>query len=362
MVKSMYIHVPFCDSICAYCDFERCRSHPALMKKWLTRIIKEIDERKDEPIETLYIGGGTPSSLCASDLKKLLQTCACFKQVKEFTIEANIENLTDEKIDLLVQYGVNRISLGIQTLQDDLLQIIERHHTKAHVFEALERIYKKGIHNISVDLIYGLPTQTLKAWQEDLTTLASHPYISHVSIYSLTIEENSALKRRGIEKVNEELDEEMYFEAIRILEEYGFEQYEISNFARHHRQSQHNLSYWNYDDFIGIGCGAYGKENHVYYHHKFRLDLYLQNKDIKEKTPLSLNDERFEFVMMGLRLKKGIDCLRFEDLFHEKIENIYGEAIQKHQKMNHLIQKDHYLLCSEQGFALLNDILIDFMD
>lgn len=361
MTKSMYIHVPFCDTICAYCDFERCKKIPILSQKWLERIISDIKERKDESIQTLYIGGGTPSCLSNEELDQLLSACDCFSPI-EFTIEANIENLTKEKIDILVKHHVNRISLGVQSLNDNLIQIIHRHHTSYDIFQKIDEIYDAGITNISVDMIYGLPTQTLEIWLHDLEELAKNPKISHLSIYSLTIEEHSYFGRNGIEKVSEELDEQMYFEAIDCLERHGFIHYEISNFARQNKESLHNTTYWEYEDFIGLGCGAYGKERHVYYHHPFRLNEYLDHTSIPQKEELKKEDEMFEMIMMGLRMKKGISLSHFKELFDEDLCEYYHDVIQKHIQLNSLIIEENYLKCTQRGFGLLNSILIDFMD
>ena len=360
MVKSMYIHVPFCDSICAYCDFERCKRIEVLSKKWLNQIVKDIESRKDENIQTLYIGGGTPSCLSLDELESLLSACDVYDPI-EYTIEANIENLTRDKIECMVRHGVNRISLGVQSLNDHLIQIIKRNHTSSMIFSKIDEIYDLGIKNISVDMIYGLPEQTLEIWLSDLHKLAINPKISHVSIYSLTIEKNSYFGRNGFEKISEELDEEMYFEAIQLLEKHGFIQYEISNFARVNKESKHNTTYWEYEDFIGLGCGAYGKENHIYYHHPFRINEYITNTLITEKTPLDKEDEIFEMIMMGLRMKKGISLINFKNRFNEDLTLIYENQIKKHQALNNLELDENNLKCTEKGFGLLNDILIDFM-
>ena len=360
MSKAMYIHVPFCDSICAYCDFERCRKHPVLTKKWLNVIGKEISERKNEEIRTLYIGGGTPTSLSCDELNELLSACDGFHPV-EFTIEANVENLTSDKIETLVKHRVNRISLGVQSLNDQLIKIIERHHTADEVFSKIDEIYDKGIQNISVDMIYGLPEQTLAVWLADLKKMAMNEKISHLSIYSLTIEENSAFGRHHVARADDELDELMYFEGIRILEECGFEHYEISNFCRSKRVSLHNCAYWKYEDFIGIGCGAYGKEDHFYYHFPFQLNDYLNGRLKCERRFLNKDDEMFEAVMMGLRLKKGIELNRFRERFACDLTDVYDQAVQKNLKLGYLEIINGYLRCTENGFGLLNSILIDFM-
>ena len=360
MSRSMYIHVPFCDSICAYCDFERCKRIEVLSKKWLRQIVKDIENRKEEKIETLYIGGGTPSCLSYDELDSLLSACDVFEPI-EYTIEANIENLTRDKIKCMVSHGINRISLGVQSLNDDLIKIIHRHHTSEMIFNKIDEIFELGIKNISVDMIYGLPTQTLEVWLSDLHKLAINHKISHISIYSLTIEKNSQFGRNGVEKVSEELDEEMYFKSIELLESLGFKQYEISNFCRENCESKHNMTYWTYEDFIGLGCGAYGKENHIYYHYPFRINEYIDQTLIREETNLEKEDEMFEMIMMGLRMKKGISIKEFYSRFHDDLIDIYSEPIKKHQAFNNLILDEFNLKCSEQGFGLLNNILIDFM-
>ncbi|MGN1344445.1 MAG: radical SAM family heme chaperone HemW [Traorella sp.] len=361
MVKSMYIHVPFCDSICAYCDFERCKRIETLSKSWIDIVTKDIEQRKNEKIDTLYIGGGTPTCLSYQELDQLLSACDCFHPV-EYTIEANIENLSHEKIELLVQHGINRISLGVQSLQDDLIRLIQRHHQSNDIFHKIDEIYEAGIHNISCDMIYGLPNQTLDMWLHDLTTLASKKEVTHISIYSLTIEKNSSFGRNHISKVDDELDEEMYFKAIDLLESFSFHQYEISNFSKEGYESKHNTCYWEYLDFIGIGCGAYGKENHVYYHYPFKIHEYLNQTLEKDVEELSIEDEIFEMIMMGLRMKKGIQLSNFEHLFQIDLLTKYKTSVEKHLNFHNLEIIDGYLRCTQQGFGILNTILIDFMD
>ena len=361
MSKSMYVHVPFCDSICAYCDFERCKRIPLLSHKWLKRIKEDIEERKNETIDTLYIGGGTPTSLSCEELDDLLNSLDCFHPI-EYTIEANIENLTHEKLLILIKHGINRISLGVQSLNDDLIRIINRHHTSSEIMSKIDEIYDAGITNISVDMIYGLPTQTLDIWLDDLNKIANNPKVSHVSIYSLTIEEHSKFGRDNVQKVGEELDEEMYFQAITCLESHGFKQYEISNFAKDKKESLHNTTYWEFEDFIGLGCGAYGKENSIYYHHPFRIHEYLDKSLVTHEEKLEKEDEMFECVMMGLRMKKGVSVSSFRKRFNVDVLEYYKSAIEKNMKLNNLIIREDYLKCSDQGFGLLNSILVDFME
>lgn len=362
MSESLYLHVPFCDTICAYCDFERCKSHPLLMEKWAEACIQDLSLCQDH-LKTCYIGGGTPSALPCSILEKILKALEPLcQQVEEFSVEVNIENLTLEKCELLKKYHVNRISLGIQSLQENLIQLIERHHTIQDVDECLNRIYTAGIHNISVDLIYGLPTQTLKQWEQDLIWVASHPLISHVSIYSLTIEENSKFGRSHVQPIDSDLEADMYEKAIQILKEHNFEHYEISNFAKKGKESLHNQAYWQYHDFTGVGCGAYGLENHIYYHIPFRLNEYIECSLKREEELKTLEDEMFECIMMGLRMRKGISLNDFKNRFDVDLLDVYAAPIQENIDKNYLQIEKGYLCCSDKGFSLLNEVLISFMN
>lgn len=332
------------------------------MEKWCDQILLDLAKIK-EPLRTCYIGGGTPSALPCSLLEKILSALQPItSSIEEFTVEANLENLTKEKCQLLQQYGVNRISLGIQTLQDELLAVIERHHCKADVQKTLELIHGCGIHNISIDLIYGLPNQTLSMWQEDLQWAASNPLISHISIYSLTIEKNSKFGRNHVQPCDVDLEADMYECAVQYLTEKHFEHYEISNFAKPQKQSLHNLAYWHYHDFIGIGCGAYGLENHVYYHIPFRLDEYVKGTLKRHEEVRDKKESMFECVMMGLRIKAGINRVDFEKRFACKIEDVYQQAIGENIQKGYLVLDEQSLKCSEKGFELLHEVLLSFMD
>ena len=361
MIQSAYIHIPFCEKICAYCDFFRCGYNPILVHKWLKMILQEIADHKLHSLKTLYIGGGTPSVLTNIHLETLLQSLSSsITQDCEFTMEANVSHLTKEKLQLMKQYGINRISLGVQCFNDEILQRIGRTHTLNDVIDCINRIHEIGIHNISIDLIYGLPNQSFDIWKKDLALAIQLP-ISHISLYALTIETNSRFAREHVSTIDASLDADMYEYACKYLSEHGFEQYEISSFARNQQYSQHNLAYWNYDDFYGIGCGASGKMHHMRYDNTKNFMTYLQKGASPEYIPLSKSDEQFEMIMMSLRKKKGLKRSLYQKRFDHDVYEDYQMMIDEHIKKGNIILDDDYMYASEKGFPILNDILVDFL-
>lgn len=359
MISSLYVHIPFCRSICAYCDFCRVGYDQNLVDQYLVALQQELSQRVDQQnLQTIYIGGGTPTALSDEQFQRLLMILQPYtKDVKEYTVEINPETLTKTKLALLSTYGINRVSLGVQTLDDRLLAIIKRQHTTQQVFKAIDDLLACGIDNISVDVMFGLPTQSLADLIETLTTLVTWP-IKHISLYDLTIEEHSYFGRHHIKKADDELCDQMYFSAIALLEKAGFKQYEISNFAKPGFQSQHNIVYWQYQDFYGIGLNASGKLDHVRYTNTTNFVHYLAGQYIDEKI---MNDQKqylFEKLMMGLRLKDGI-------LLNEDEENdiicIYKYELADLIHKDLLVLVDHRLKATTKGYPILNDILIELL-
>lgn len=361
MIQSAYVHVPFCNHICAYCDFFRSGYNALLADQWLNVICDEIKAKKLPKLSTLYIGGGTPTALSETQLERLLQALDHARSEScEYTMEANLSSLSDTKLAIMKKHGINRISLGVQSFQDHLLAAIGRTHRQADIEPCLKRIHSYDIHNISIDLIYGLPDQTLRQWQEDLSYAISLP-ITHISIYSLTIEPNSQFGRAGIQPADENLDAQMYEYACQYLNAHGFIQYEISSFAKGDARSRHNLAYWNYDDFYGIGCGASGKEAHIRYDNTRRFDLYFTQGADPDQIVLSKRDEMFEMIMMSLRKKEGMSRALFQARFHRDVCDVYPEAIETNRAKGYLQCSETHLFATETGYPLLHEILIEFL-
>jgi len=360
MINSMYIHVPFCRDICAYCDFTRVKIHPILVEKYLTTLYTEITAVKPHIMDTLYIGGGTPTSLSMDELASLLSFLQNYHDLStEFSMEANPESIDLEKAQLIAKFGVNRVSMGVQTFDPAELTLLNRSHTVDDIMLAIACLRTAGIANISIDLIYGLPKQTLSSWEATLNQ-AVNLGIEHISLYSLTIEENSEFGRMGIHPADPDLEADMYFKAVEVLAQAGFNRYEISSFTRD-KPSRHNLAYWHYDEFYGLGPGATQMVDHIRTLKTTNLDDYAKGKTIAEEILLSEDDERFEFVMMGLRLREGIDLERFAKRFGVRAEDIFNQPIEENIIKKRLELVSDRLRCTDLGLALLNDVLVSFL-
>lgn len=361
MTQALYVHVPFCDKICAYCDFVRVRTHPTLITDYLRSLKDELASTPSESYTTIYIGGGTPSALSVDQLRELLEILKPVSHdVIEYTIEVNPESLTPEKATLMTSYGINRVSLGVQTFDAKELRLLNRSHLPEDIVKSIKILNQFGITNISIDLIYGLPLQTLESFESTLTKALSLP-VTHLSLYSLTIEPHSEFGRKNVQKAPDELEEAMYFKAVEVFKTHGFHQYEISNFTRNH-PSLHNQTYWHYDDYLGIGPGAVSLIKGQRIENTANLLDYAKGKWHSSIFPLSLEDQRYEFMMMGLRMKEGIALARYEARFHEPLIKHYGAQIQKLIGKGWLELNDTALKATESGYPLLNTVLIELLN
>lgn len=358
--KSLYVHIPFCDHICGYCDFTRFRYDRKMSDTYIEKLVSQINEIP-KGLKTIYVGGGTPTSLHDDQLETLLiaLTNLLDKSDYEFTFEANPENITAEKLELLIKYGVNRMSLGVQTSDDDLLEKIGRHHKFYDVKDAVKLIRKMGIDNISLDLMYGLPGQSIESFKSSMEDIiALEP--KHVSIYALILEPNSAFGKAGVKQVSIDLETEMYLMCIDLMTANNYEHYEISNFALDGYQSRHNKVYWMYEDFYALGPGASSKHEHIRKTNTRSLRKYiLEDNAYDEVIHLSKEDEMFEFVMMGLRLKEGIAFKRFEERFDVDFKEYFKNAIIASKDL--IILDETHIRASDEGFIMLDDILLNFM-
>jgi len=361
MIKALYVHVPFCAHICSYCDFMRVGYHPSLVQQYLNGLKQEILTYDLKEIDTLYLGGGTPSALSAEELRELFEILTPYiDQCLERTIEINPETLTQDKLKVMVEYGINRVSLGVQSFDEEELLLLNRLHKNEHVLTCIEMLRTAGITNISIDLMYALPHQTYVSFEKNLDIALALP-ITHLSIYALTIEENSTWGRQDIQAVDPEIEEKMYEIAQRKCVDAGFESYEISNFTKGF-PSAHNLHYWHYDEYAGLGPGATSMVNHVRIENTHNLLNYAQGQCVETRTDLDYDDRCFERIMMGLRIKAGIDLKDYLNQTKLDLLKLYPEAIQSNVEKGLLKVTDTHLVCTAQGFALLHDVLVDFME
>lgn len=356
-IKHLYIHVPFCNTICNYCDFCHRVYDTNLVDRWLETIKKEIENKCKDNYETIYIGGGTPTSLSSNQLDKLLSFIKPYcSDVKEYTIEVNPESLDLDKIILFNKYGINRISMGVQTSNNELLKSLNRKHTFEDVKNKISLLKENGITNISIDLMYSLPNQSIDMLNTTINDFLSLD-IPHVSLYSLTIEENSIFGRKGYKPLDEETEADMYELIVRRLEESNYIQYEVSNFCKEGYESKHNIGYWKYDDFLGISLGASSKIDNRRYTNTTNFNSYFEdfnNKD--EDLILSNKDLIFENIMMSLRMKDGLNIDEFNKKYNIDIEKEYSRAMSN----SNLFIDNGYLKVKRLG--ILNDTLLSFMD
>lgn len=357
-VKHLYIHVPFCKTICSYCDFCHRVYNEDFSDKWLNRLKKEFKECEGESYSTIYIGGGTPTSLSNKQLESLLKLVKPYSsKVKEYTIEVNPESLNEDKVKLFKKYGINRVSIGLESSNDKLLKLMNRHHSFDDVKDSVELLRKYGINNISLDIIYSLPTQTM---QDLIKTVkdALSLNVPHLSLYSLTIEDNTVFGKKGYKALDEEIEADMYDYIIDELIKNGYNYYEIANFAKKGYESKHNLGYWRYEDFRGLSCGSSSKIGSIRYDKTRDINKYINSKDIIDEVyKLSKEDRMFENIMMSLRTSEGLDITKFNRKYKVDILEHYKEALDKNR--SNLLIKDDRLIVKNR--KILNTILVDFM-
>ncbi len=352
MIESLYIHIPFCDHICAYCDFPKVFSHYFDKSLYVKRLIEEIESFSipEKSLRTIYVGGGTPTSLSVDEWKPLLSCLSRFLPVEEFTIEANPESLTRDKIDLFRQYGVNRISLGVQSCREDVLSAMGRKHTTEDVVRAVKDLHEAGFETISLDFIYGYPGTTKADSLKDIDfALSLAP--SHLSFYSLQIEENTLLGKKGT-FVDDDSLAETYEAILARLEKDGFHRYEVSNFCRPGKESRHNLTYWHDQEYYGCGMGASGFVSSVRYQNTRSISEYLKGRNVRTKEKVLREDRKTEFLMLNLRLENGFALKDYEDLFHEDFQKAHEKAIQRLDGA----------LCIKDGRAFIRKDLLYIMD
>lgn len=358
MIKHLYIHVPFCDNICGYCDFAHTIINKELVKKYLDSIREDLNNLPFSDFETIYIGGGTPSALNNEDLDSLLSYLDKYTiNIKEYTIEVNPDSVDLAKIKIMKKHNINRVSIGVQSTDNYLLKIMNRRHDYKTVINVVSLFKQEGIENISIDLMYSLPFQTmaiLKKTVDDILALD----VKHVSIYSLTIEENTLFNKKGYKNLDIDIEADMYEYIEKTLKANDYIHYEVSNFTKLGFESRHNLAYWNYDDFIALGPGGASKINNRRYTYTKNVRDYLNNKTIDEDLLLDKDDLMFENVMMSLRTSYGLDLSLFKQRYNIDFTQRYKDAINKN--IEHLVFKDNHCICKD--LEILNTVLIDFLD
>ena len=360
-MPSVYIHIPFCNNICTYCAFTKFYYDEKRVFKYLESLEKEIKlNYHGELIKTLYIGGGSPSSLNIQELEKLFSIIQIFNLSKEleFTIEVNPCDITEEKIKLLKKNKVNRISMGVQSTNSNFLKYLGRNHNFNLVKEKIKLIKSYGINNINLDLIYALPFETLKDLEIDLDNFLSLD-VTHISTYSLMIEPHTMLYLKKEKTISDEIDYEMYNLIIKKLTRQGFKHYEVSNFAKQGYCSKHNLVYWNNEKYYGFGLAASGYINNIRYTNTTSLQEYNKLNFISEKEYLTQKEIISYELILGFRKIKGINIKEFYNKYKVNIKDLYN--VPELLKKKELIERNGNIFVSYDKIYVENSILINFV-
>lgn len=373
---SAYIHIPFCEHICYYCDFNKVFLEGQPVDEYLELLLREMDlQLAQTPIDqapTLYVGGGTPTALTAQQLDRLLGGIVQrfpMKTVEEFTVEANPGDLTVDKLKVMQNYGVDRLSMGVQTFDDRLLKKIGRKHTADDVYQTMSFLEKADFRNVSIDLIYALPGQSLASFRDTLKR-ALDLDLPHYSLYSLILENKTMFMnwvRQGrLELPDQEEEGQMFEETIKAMEKAGRKQYEVSNFALPGHESKHNTVYWHNQHYFGFGAGASGYLGNRRYKNYGPIQHYLKPLrqgilPVMENEVLTRENQMEEEMFLGLRLKEGVSFQRFQEKFQCSLESVYGDVLSTEAKAGHLVVENGSVRLTAQGLLIGNDIFEKFL-
>ena len=369
--SSAYVHIPFCTQICYYCDFSKVFIKNQPVDAYLEHLIQETRSYEIGKLRTLYIGGGTPTALSAQQLAYLLTELPKvmdLSEVEEFTIEANPGDLDPDKIAVLKESQVNRVSLGVQTFDNKMLKKIGRSHQEQDIYDNIRHLKQAGFDNISIDLIYALPGQTMDQVKENVAK-AIDLDIPHMSLYSLILENHTVfmnrMRRGKLPLPKEELEAEMFEYIIEELEKAGFEHYEISNFSKPGFESRHNLVYWDNAEYYGLGAGASGYVDGIRYKNHGPIRHYLEAVEAGKariiEEHLTLEEKMEEELFLGLRKKTGVSKARFEEKFGISFDQRYGQVVASLTEQGLLVPDDKQVRMTKRGLFLGDTVAEKFI-
>ncbi|MDI6716179.1 MAG: radical SAM family heme chaperone HemW [Actinomycetota bacterium] len=374
-MTAVYVHIPFCKQKCKYCDFNSYAAASSLYEVYIDALISEIifrsSELRDLNVKSIYIGGGTPTLLTPFLLEKVLTSIKKHFLVAkdaEVSIEANPETLTADKAVALRQIGINRMSIGFQSLDNDCLRALGRKHTAKQAINAFKVAREAGFDNINVDLIFGAPGQSLAGWALTLEQAISlEP--EHVSCYGLTVEPGTRLEHEiasgKLKVADQDLQSDMFVYAIKSLNESGYEHYEISNYAKGGKQCKHNLVYWNNGDYIGFGAGAHSKIGNKRFHNVLGIEDYINSSRDYSYTEgvleLTMEGEMSDTIILGLRKMEGISLKDFESSFGISLLNLYAEQVKELISDGFVRIENGRLKLTQKGILLGNEVFLRFI-
>ena len=366
--KNLYIHIPFCISKCHYCNFISFSGKNELLEQYFSALKKEIKfyfADCNQTLETIYIGGGTPSVAdfrFYQEIFNLLSDLIIISPDAEITMEINPGTVDLDYLKNIRALGINRLSIGVQSFDDKILKFINRIHNSKEAIKTIEIANQAGFGNISIDLIYGLPDQTPENWEETLNH-ALNLDINHISTYGLKIEENTEFSRHLPKNLpDDEIQSQIYLKTIEILENNGFNHYEISNFGLKNFESQHNLCYWKNKEYFGLGLSAHGYLNRVRYSNTENLEEYLINPVKRAfENQISATERIEEAIFLGLRLTEGINTKEFKINYGIDLYQNHSKIIEKYINYGFMSYQNSYLKLTKQGILLSNSILAEFL-
>lgn len=370
----LYIHIPFCVKKCNYCDFLSAPATKQVQMAYMETLQKEIEEKATEytdwSVDTVFIGGGTPTSVPYEAIVRIMDTVRAGFRIDEdceITMECNPGTVTKEALEAYLAVGINRLSIGLQSADDELLKQLGRIHTYEQFLETFHWARKAGFKNINVDIMSGLPNQTLEQYEDTLKKLVELG-VEHISAYSLIVEEGTPFyklyEEDRLELPDENTEREMYYRTNAVLQEAGFERYEISNYAKKGYECRHNVRYWIRESYLGLGLGAASMIENSRYKNTEWLDEYLTENKYMEKTEvqkLSKEECIEEFMFLGLRMTAGISKTKFEQTFGVPIEDVYGKVLLKLKEQKLIYEVGDSIFLTEYGLDVSNHVWVEFL-
>ena len=370
----LYIHIPFCDNVCPYCDFTKTVSTNKRKTLYIEALSREMKLKNlgNYTFNCIYIGGGSPSSLDISLLDKMFTNLSSYiplESLDEFTIECNPKDITEEFVKLISKYHISRVSIGVQTLNSRLQKVINRFVTFDELKEKINLLRENGITNINLDMIYAIPTETLDDLKLDLVEILKLN-VPHYSIYSLILEEKTIFynlyKNQKLDLVDENTEYEMYKYVVNTLKNNGYNHYETSNFAKPGYESKHNLIYWNCDEYLALGAAASSYYNNQRTTNTKNISNYINSLneyriELEESEFISKNEQMDEEIILGLRKCNGINVSNFYEKFKVSIEERFPK-IKDLIKEELLVLKDNHLFIPEEHFYISNHIIVKILN
>lgn len=365
-MEALYVHIPFCVKKCLYCDFNSY-ADTSLEPQYINALVEEINSIKEKRLKTIFIGGGTPTILSYENLETLLKALAGFG-AQEFSVECNPGTIGMDKLLLMKAYGVNRLSIGLQAWQDYLLKKLGRIHTLDDFLMSYYAARNAGFENINIDLMFDIPGQTMKDWEETVKNVAALGP-EHISCYSLIIEEGTpffSMWEKGMLALpDEDEDRQMYYYAVQKLKEHGYIQYEISNFARPGFECSHNIIYWKDEEYAGVGAGAHSYVDGCRYSNFSGIAEYIdgirKGNAIENKNVVTKKESMEEFMFLGLRMMEGVSKSRFQERFGVSMDEIYGKQLKKFVSLKLLYDDGEIVKLTPRGIDISDRIFVEFM-